>query len=70
LGGVLGASLAGLVLGGATTAGGVSQGFGILALVGVAVGVISLGLPGRRAAAAVLAPAVEGADRAAAQDPR
>lgn len=46
-GGVLGASLAGMVVGEQVTAGGVSLGFGILAVVGLAIAVVSLGLPGR-----------------------
>ena len=48
LGGVVGASLAGALLGQSVTAGGVSLGFAILAGVMVVVGVGSLGLPGRR----------------------
>ena len=48
LGGVVGASLAGALLGTAVTAGGVSMGFAILAAVMVMVAVASLGLPGRR----------------------
>ena len=47
LGGVLGASLAGAVLGAAVTGAGVTLGFGLLALVGVAVVVVSFGLPDR-----------------------
>ena len=47
LGGVVGASLAGAILGAQVTAGGVSAGFAVLALVGVAATVVSLGLPGR-----------------------
>jgi len=47
LGGVVGASLAGLVLGGAVTAGGISLGFAILSAVAVAVAIVSLGLPGQ-----------------------
>jgi EmrB/QacA subfamily drug resistance transporter len=47
LGGALGASLAGLVLGGAVTSDGVSLGFGILTIVGVALVVTSFGLAGR-----------------------
>lgn len=50
LGGVVGASLAGAILGAQVTAADVSNGFGILAIVGVAVAVASLGLPGRRRA--------------------
>ena len=48
LGGVLGASLAGLVLGRAVTADGVSLGFGVLTLVGVILVVTSFGLAGGR----------------------
>lgn len=48
LGGVVGASLAGAILGARVTPGGVSSGFVILAGVGLAVAVVSLGLPGRR----------------------
>jgi EmrB/QacA subfamily drug resistance transporter len=51
LGGVLGASLAGLVLGRAVTADGVSLGFGVLTLVGVILVVTSFGLAGGRPAA-------------------
>jgi predicted MFS family arabinose efflux permease len=47
LGGVLGASLAGAVLGATVTGAGVTLGFGLLALVGVAVVVVSFGLPDR-----------------------
>ena len=47
LGGVLGASLAGAVLGASVTGAGVTLGFGLLALVGVAVVVVSFGLPDR-----------------------
>ena len=49
LGGVIGASLAGTILGARVTAQGVSTGFAVLAVVGVAVAVVSLGLPGRPA---------------------
>jgi EmrB/QacA subfamily drug resistance transporter len=49
LGGVVGASLAGALLGVTVTAGGVSLGFAILAGVMVVVAIASLGLPGRRA---------------------
>ena len=55
LGGVVGASLAGAVLGGTVTATGMTQGFALLTAVGVAVAVVSLGLPGRAATAAVRA---------------
>ena len=47
LGGVLGASLAGAVLGATVTGAGVTLGFGLLALVGMAVVVVSFGLPDR-----------------------
>jgi len=47
LGGVVGASLAGVVLGSTVTVGGVSSAFGLLAIVGLLVAVASLGLPGR-----------------------
>jgi predicted MFS family arabinose efflux permease len=47
LGGVLGASLAGAVLGTTVTAAGVTIGFGLLVLVGLAVAAVSLGLPDR-----------------------
>jgi EmrB/QacA subfamily drug resistance transporter len=56
LGGVVGASLAGALLGATVTAGGVTLGFAILAGVMVVVTLASLGLPGRRAAGAA-APA-------------
>jgi EmrB/QacA subfamily drug resistance transporter len=46
LGGVVGASLAGAILGSQVTADGVSTGFGVLALVGLGVVVASLGLRG------------------------
>jgi EmrB/QacA subfamily drug resistance transporter len=49
IGGALGATLAGGVLGGTVTPGGVSTGFGILAVVAVGVVVSSLFLPARRA---------------------
>jgi len=45
LGGVLGASLAGAVLGASVTAAGISLGFGLLVLVGLAVVAVSFGLP-------------------------
>ena len=51
LGGVVGASLAGAVLATGITAGAVSLGFAVLVAVGLAVTVVSRGLPGRRAAA-------------------
>ena len=47
LGGVIGASLAGAILGQAVTASGVSTGFAILAVVMVAVTIVSFGLPAR-----------------------
>jgi MFS family permease len=47
LGGVLGASLAGAVLGATVSATGVTLGFGLLVLVGLAVVAVSFGLPGR-----------------------
>jgi MFS family permease len=56
LGGVVGASLAGAILGARVTAPGVSTGFAVLAAVGVGVALVSLGLPGRP-------PARDGADR-------
>jgi EmrB/QacA subfamily drug resistance transporter len=49
LGGVLGASLAGLVLGDAVSRASVALGFGLLAIVAVAVALVSLGLPSRPA---------------------
>jgi EmrB/QacA subfamily drug resistance transporter len=54
LGGVLGASLAGVVLGRAVTAEGVSLGFGVLTIVGVVLVVSSFGLAGRRPTASAL----------------
>jgi EmrB/QacA subfamily drug resistance transporter len=51
LGGVVGASLAGALLGSSVTAAGMSLGFAILAGVMLAVAVASLGLPGRRSVA-------------------
>ena len=47
LGGVLGASLAGAVLGASVTGAGVTLGFGLLAIVGTAIVVVSFGLPDR-----------------------
>jgi len=47
VGGVLGASLAGVVLAGGTTATTIAQGFGTLAVVGLAVTAVSFGLRGR-----------------------
>jgi hypothetical protein len=52
LGGVLGASLAGLVLNQAVTVGAISIGFAILCGVAVMVALISLGLPSRGPSAA------------------
>jgi hypothetical protein len=49
LGGVLGASLAGAVLGTTVTAAGVTLGFGLLVLVGIGVAAVSFGLPGEPA---------------------
>lgn len=46
LGGVVGASLAGAILGAHVTAGGVGLGFGVLAAVGLGVAIVSLGLRG------------------------
>jgi EmrB/QacA subfamily drug resistance transporter len=48
LGGVVGASLAGAVLGTSVTAGGVSLGFGLLAAAAIVIAIVSLGLPGRQ----------------------
>jgi DHA2 family methylenomycin A resistance protein-like MFS transporter len=47
LGGVVGASLAGAILGAQVTTAGVATGFAVLTVVGVAVAVVSLGLRGR-----------------------
>jgi hypothetical protein len=47
LGGVLGATLAGAVLADGVTAAGTGLGYGILTGIGLAVAIISLGLPGR-----------------------
>jgi len=55
LGGVLGASLAGAVLGTTVTAAGVTLGFGLLVLVGLGVVVVSFGLPDRPARRSVAA---------------
>jgi EmrB/QacA subfamily drug resistance transporter len=49
LGGVLGATLAGAVLANGVTAAGTGLGYGILSGIGLAVAIISLGLPGRAA---------------------
>ena len=51
LGGAVGAALIGTVLGGAVTAGGVSLGFGMLAVAATGVAFVSFGLPGRRSVA-------------------
>jgi EmrB/QacA subfamily drug resistance transporter len=48
LGGVVGASAAGAILGAQVTAPGVATGFAVLAVVGLGVAIVSLGLPGRR----------------------
>ena len=48
LGGVVGASAAGAILGAQVTAPGVGTGFAVLAVVGVGVALASLGLPGPR----------------------
>jgi MFS family permease len=55
LGGVLGASLAGAVLGQSITAGAVSMGFAWLAVVAVAVAFVSFGLPARSSRASAVA---------------
>jgi EmrB/QacA subfamily drug resistance transporter len=55
LGGVVGASLAGAILGTRVTAAGVSEGFTVLAVVGVAVAIVSLGLRGARPATSPIA---------------
>jgi MFS family permease len=47
LGGVVGASLAGAILGARVSAPGVATGFAVLGAVGLGVAVVSLGLPGR-----------------------
>lgn len=52
-GGVLGASLAGMVVGEQVTAAGISLGFGVLAVVGVAIALVSIGLPGPHRASSV-----------------
>ena len=54
LGGVVGASLAGAILGQQVTAAGVTAGFGILAVVGIGVAVVSLGLRGANGRASLL----------------
>ena len=48
LGGVVGASIAGTILGVTVTSGGVSTGFAVLTAVGIGVAIVSLGLSGRR----------------------
>jgi hypothetical protein len=57
LGGFVGASIAGAILGAETTFGGVSLGFAALALAGVGVAVVSLWLPNRPPGAASPHPA-------------
>jgi len=47
MGGAVGASVMGALLGGTVTAGGVSIGFGFLALAALGVAIVSVGLPGR-----------------------
>jgi len=47
LGGVVGAAVAGAVLGSTVSAAGVSSAFGVLAITGLLVAAVSLGLPGR-----------------------
>ena len=54
LGGVVGASLAGSILGAQVTAGGVAAGFAVLAVVGAGVAVVSLGLRGAQRSARLL----------------
>ena len=54
LGGVVGASVAGALLGAQVTASGVSNGFTVLAAVGIGVALVSLGLRGRPAGAATV----------------
>jgi EmrB/QacA subfamily drug resistance transporter len=48
IGGAVGASVMGVLLGGVVTSGGVSVGFGVLAIAALGVTIVSLGLPGRR----------------------
>lgn len=55
LGGVVGASLAGAILGAQVTTAGVTTGFAVLAAVGVAVALVSLGLRGKARSAGALA---------------
>ena len=52
LGGVVGASLAGAILGAKVTSEGVATGFAVLTAVGIGVAVVSLGLRGRSPRAA------------------
>ena len=54
LGGVVGASLAGAILGSQVTIAGVATGFAVLAAVGVGVALVSLGLRGAKASAPLL----------------
>jgi sugar phosphate permease len=54
LGGVVGASLAGTVLGQVVTPAGVSLGFGLLTIVAVIAAVTALGLPGTSSASRLL----------------
>ena len=64
IGGVVGASVAGGLLGAAVTPGGISTVFGVLAMTGVLVAAVSLGLPGRggeRASGRSVAPEFESA---------
>jgi EmrB/QacA subfamily drug resistance transporter len=60
LGGVVGASLAGAVLGGTVTQAGVSLGFGILTVAALVVVVASFALPSRSGAASLSTPLVDG----------
>jgi EmrB/QacA subfamily drug resistance transporter len=57
LGGVVGASLAGSILGAQVTTAGVATGFAVLTAVGVGVALVSLGLRGRRHAGSSQVPA-------------
>jgi MFS family permease len=58
LGGVVGASLAGAILGAQVTTAGVATGFAVLTVVGIGVAIVSLGLRGRgRPGAAEAVPA-------------
>ena len=56
LGGVIGASLAGAMLGARVSAEGVSGAFAVLAVVGLGVALVSLGLPGRHRSEGALLP--------------